>query len=177
MLSSQKQVEEMEKNLSGRYKNPVKVTSVTFTGLDEKTDSLTYTCNYTVQNEVSELGDIQMIKIPFEDVVATVDNFSPSERVFPVEYWRYEDVDEYETIIDIQAPAGTHFIEVPKDEKFTFPGGTYTLQYVKRSPDKLTVIRKASLKRNNIPPSEYTVMKDFLNKIVKAESKYIAFKK
>jgi tetratricopeptide (TPR) repeat protein len=177
MLSSQKQVEEMEKNLSGRYKNPVKVTSVTFTGLDEKTDSLTYTCNYTVQNEVSELGDIQMIKIPFEDVVATVDNFSPSERVFPVEYWRYEDVDEYETIIDIQAPAGRHFIEVPKDEKFTFPGGTYTLQYVKRSPDKLTVIRKASLKRNNIPPSEYTVMKDFLNKIVKAESKYIAFKK
>ncbi len=176
-LSAQKQVEEMEKNISGRYKNPVKVTAVTFTGIEEKTDSLGYTCEYIIQNEVSELGDIHMIKIPFEDMVATVDNFSPTDRTFPVEYWRYEDVDEYETIIDIQAPAGTHFIEVPKDEKFTFQGGTYSLQYIKMSPVQLKVIRKASLKRINISPSQYIAMKDFLNKIVKAESRYIAFKK
>lgn len=176
-LSEQKMIEEMEKNISGRYKNPVKVTAVTFTGLNEKIDSLTYNCEYTIHNEVSELGDIRMVKIPFEDVVATVDNFSPTDRKFPVEYWRYEDVDVYETTIEIQAPSGTHFIELPKDEKFTFPGGTYTLQYIKKSPVKLTVVRSASLKRINIQPSEYSAMKDFLNKIVKAESKYIAFKK
>ncbi|HEX5024680.1 MAG TPA: transglutaminase-like domain-containing protein, partial [Agriterribacter sp.] len=176
MLSEQKQIEEMEENLSSRYKNPVKVTAVSFKGLDEKIDSVNYTCDYFVQNEVMEVGDMKMIKIPFEDMVATVDNFSLAERSFPVEYWSYEDVDEYETMIDINAPPGSHFIELPKDEKFTFPGGTYTLQYVKKSMDKLTVIRKALLKRNNVPTADYAAMKDFLNKIVKAESKYIAFK-
>lgn len=176
-LSSQKQMEEMEKNISGKYKNPVKVTAISFQGLDDKIDSVVYNCSYTVKNEISELGDINMIKIPFEDVVATVDNFSIDDRKFPVEYWRYEDVDEYETIIDIKAPAGTHFIEIPKDEKFIFKENTYSLQYVRKGADKLTVIRKASLKKNNIPAMEYGAMKEFLNKIVKSESKYIAFKK
>ncbi|MFT3703917.1 MAG: DUF3857 domain-containing protein [Agriterribacter sp.] len=176
-LSSQKQVEEMEKNLSGRYKNPVKVNTVSFKGLEEKADSVLYTCDYTIKNEVSELGSIHMIKIPFEDVVATVDNFSTDDRKYPVEYWRYEDVDEYETTIDFKAPAGTHLIEIPADEKFAFKENTYTLQYVRKGTDKLTIIRKASLKKNNIPAGEYKGMKDFLNKIVNAESKYIAFKK
>jgi tetratricopeptide (TPR) repeat protein len=177
MLSVEKQREEMEKNISGRYKNPVKVSSVSFSGLDEKIDSVHYSCDYTIQNEVSELGDIQMIKIPFEDMVATIDNFSLIQRRFPVEYWKYEDVDEYETTIDIIAPDGTHFIELPKDEKFIFPGGAYALQYMRKGPGRLTIIRKASLKRDNIPAAGYAGMKDFLNKIVKAESKYIAFKK
>ncbi len=176
-LSAEKQKEEMEKNISGRYKNPVKVSSVSFSGLDEKTDSVSYSCDYTIQNEVSELGDIQMIRIPFEDMVATIDNFSLNQRRFPIEYWKYEDVDEYETTIDITAPNGTHFIEVPKNEKFVFTGGTYILQYIRQSPGRLTIVRKASLKRDNIPAGGYAGMKDFLNKIVKAESKYIAFKK
>ena len=44
------------------------------------------------------------------------------------EYHRYEDVDEYETTIEITAPAGTKLIEVSKDEAFGFKGSIYSLK-------------------------------------------------
>jgi hypothetical protein len=175
-LSEKEQKEEMEKGISGKYKNAVKLSSLSFNGLDVLEDSVSYNCNYTVKDEVSELGDIKMLKIPFEDVVATMDNFSLSERKFPVEYYRYEDVDEYETTINITAPAGTKFVELPKDQMFSFRGSTYTLKYVQKDKNHLTIVRKASLKKSNVAPENYPAMKDFLNNIVKAESKFIAFK-
>ena len=130
----------------------------------------------TVDNEVVEVGNMQMIKIPFSDIVASVDNFTLDQRKFPVEYWRYEDADEYETRVTVQAPAGTQFVDVPKSETFTFKGSKYSLQYILTKPGSLTVIRKATLQRDNVTPAEYPAMKEFFNKIVKAESKYIAFK-
>lgn len=85
-------------------------------------------------------------------------------------------MDEYETMIEIEAPAGTKFVELPKDQTFNFLGSTYTLKYVQKDKNHLSIIRKASLKKSNVAPEDYAAMKDFLNNIVKAESKLIAFK-
>jgi transglutaminase-like putative cysteine protease/predicted Zn-dependent protease len=175
-LSPEKQKETMQKAVSGSYKNAVKVDSVTFFHLDGLADSAGYRYVCTVDNEVVEVGNMQMIKIPFSDIVASVDNFTLDQRKFPVEYWRYEDADEYETRVTVQAPAGTQFVDVPKSETFTFKGSKYSLQYILTKPGSLTVIRKATLQRDNVTPAEYPAMKEFFNKIVKAESKYIAFK-
>ena len=175
-ISEKEQKEEMEKSISGKYKNAVKLSSLSFTGLDALEDSVSYNCNYTVKDEISELGDIKMLKIPFEDIVATMDNFSLSERKFPVEYYRYEEVDEYETTIEITAPTGTKFVELPKDQTFNFLGSTYTLKYVQKNKSHLIIVRKAALKKSNVAPENYAAMKDFLNNIVKSESKFIAFK-
>lgn len=175
-LSSDKQHEEMEKSVSGWYKNPVKLSSVSFKGLETLSDSVLIEYKYKVSNEVTEVGDMGMIKIPFGEIVASIDNLTEDERKFPIEYWTYEDTDEYETVITVQAPAGKKFIEVPKNETCSFNGSTYSLQFVQKSPTQLEIIRKASLKRDDILPADYAALKVFFNKIIKAESKYIAFK-
>jgi tetratricopeptide (TPR) repeat protein len=175
-LSPDKQQEQLEKSVSEGYKNPVKLDHVVFRGLSGTTDSVGYSFNATVSNEVVEVGDMHMIKIPFTDVIATMDNFTKDDRQFPLEYWQYENSDEYETKVTIECPAGAHFIEVPKGESYTFRNSSYSIQYVPAGPHKLTVVRKAMLERGDIPASEYKAMKDFFGKIVKAESKYIAFK-
>ena len=146
-----------------------------FDNLDEMSDSVTYQCSYTVKDELAEVGSIKMLKLNFEDVVATLDNFSNADRRFPVEYYRYEDVDEYQTVITIAAPAGIKFKDVPKDAAYTFAGSTYSLQYKLKDPHHLLVTRKAALKKENVPVAQYADMKTFLNNIVKAESKYISF--
>lgn len=107
---------------------------VNFKNIGDSSDSLCYSYTYVVQNEVSEVGSMNMFKIPFEDMVATIDNFSASQRKFPVEYWRYEDVDDYETVIDIEIPAGYKFIELPKNQKFTFSDNKYSLEYIVKVP-------------------------------------------
>lgn len=175
-LSPDKQKEEMQRAVSKAYSNTVKVDSVSFSGLDELSDSASYRYTCTVQNEVTEVGNMHMLKIPLGDVIASVDNFSEDERNFPVEYWKYEDADEYETSVTIQAPAGTQFIELPKNESYVFRGSTYSIQYITRGPGELTVIRKATLQRDDVQPGQYKEMRDFFSKIVKAESKYIVFK-
>ena len=175
-LSPEKQKEGMEKAISGSFKNPIKMESVSFSSLDNLVDSVSYKYNYTVKNEIADVGAMSMFKIPFGDIVATIDNFSLDERKFPVEYWRYEDVDEYESTVNIQLPTGKQFVELPTDQTFKFKKNTYSIKYVKNGKDKLTVIRKASLCKDDVLPSEYPAMKEFLNSIIKIESKYIAYK-
>lgn len=175
-LSNDKQKEVFEKSLSGSFKNTVKLSSIQFHGLESSGDSISYDCTYKVNNEVTEVGAMGMIKIPFGEVVASMDNFSGDERQYPVEYWNYENTDEYETIITVNAPAGKQFIEIPKNEECSFRGSKYSLVFIKKTNSQLQIIRKASLVRDNVPPGDYAAMKTFFNKIVKAESKYIVFK-
>jgi predicted Zn-dependent protease len=175
-LSADKQREEMEKTISSSYKGNVKVQEISFKGLDELVDSVIYNYTYSVKNEVVEVGEMKMLKIPFTDVIATVDNFSLDKRQFPVEYWSYENTDEYETVIHLEAPKGKQFIEIPKDQSFTFRNNRYSIQFIKKQPDKLTIVRKASLQRDNISPAEYSEFLNFFNQIVKVESKYVVFK-
>jgi hypothetical protein len=175
-LSPDKQLEEMQRVVSGGYKNTVKVDSVVFGSWAAVTDSIRYRYAFTVSNEVVEVGNMHMIKIPFTDVIATMDNFSPDDRQFPIEYWKYENADEYETRVNIQAPAGAQFVDLPKNESYAFKGSTYSIQYISAGPRMVTVVRKASLQRDNVLPAEYKAMKDFFSKIVKAEGKHIAYK-
>lgn len=175
-LSDEDRIKKMQESISTSYKNAVNVNSLNFKGLDSLGSTVSYICGYTVTDEVSELGDIQMIKPPFGDLVATMDNFSSTDRTYPIEYYRYEDADEYETIIEISAPAGAVFIEIPKDVSFSFKGSTYSLAFLKKDQQHLIITRKAHVKRADIAPEDYAAMKQFLSNIVKAEGKFIAFK-
>ena len=173
-ISKDEQKENLEKSISQKYKNAVSLQSCAFDDLDKMDDSITYSCQYTVKDEISEVGSIKMLKLNFEDVVATLDNFSKVERHFPVEYYRYEDVDDYITNINVTAPSGTKFKDIPKDASYTFGGSTYSLQYKLKDARHLQINRKADLKKDDVAPAQYTDMKTFLNNIVKAESKYIS---
>lgn len=174
-LSEEKQSESFEQSISNGYKNPVKLESLSFTNLKNLSDSLRMQYKYTVKNEVIEAGSMKMIKIPFTDVIATMDNFSSDKRDFPIEYWNYENTDAYETEVNIELPAGQKFMEIPESQKFTFKNSTYSIQYVKQG-EKLKIIRSVKLQRDNVSSTEYVQFKKFFNDIVDAESKYLVFK-
>lgn len=122
-----------------------------------------------------EAGTMKMIKVPFIDIIATLENITSDSRTFPIEYWNYENTDAYETFVNIQVPPGQKFLEIPADQNFIFKNSTYSIKYSKEG-DKLKVYRKVKLQRDNILPVEYDKFKKFFNDIVEAESKYIVFK-
>lgn len=174
-LSAEKQKEGYEKSLSNSYKNPVKLENVSFTGLSSLSDSLVTNYTYTVKNEVIEAGSMKMLKVPFIDLVATMDNFSSDKREFPIEYWNYENTDYYQTTVTIQLPAGQKFLEIPTDQNFSFKGSVYSIKYLQEGA-KLKVQRTVKLERQNVAPGDYEQFKKFFNDIVETESKYIPFK-
>ncbi|WEK33510.1 MAG: DUF3857 domain-containing protein [Candidatus Pseudobacter hemicellulosilyticus] len=167
----------MEQAVADGYKNHVKLDTVSFDkGLVELTDSLGMLYKYRVKDEIAEIGSMQAFKINYPDVVATLNNFTSDSRTLPVNYLNYEDTDEYETEVNVQAPKGKTFVDLPQNELLTFNNMKYSLQYKLKSPDKLVVTRKFITERKNIPASQYAAFKAFFEKIVKAEQKLIAFK-
>jgi hypothetical protein len=175
-LDYDKQMKEMEKTVSSSYKNNIKVEKVSFNNLDSLTDSVSYAYSYKVKNEVSEIGSLQTFRIVYPDVVASLDNFSSDTRTYPVEYMNYEDADKYETIINIEVPAGQKFSDLPTNENLQFGKLHYTLNYRLVAPNKLVVTRQFITERKTIPAEGYAGLKDFFEKIVKAEQKFIAYK-
>src|SRR5258706_3425201 len=99
-------MKEMEKTVANGYKNNVKLEQVSFNDLDKLNDSVVYSYSYKVKNEVAEIGALKTFRMAYPDVIASLDNFSSDTRLYPVEYWSYEDVDQYETLVNITAPAG-----------------------------------------------------------------------
>ncbi|TMI74848.1 MAG: DUF3857 domain-containing protein [Bacteroidetes bacterium] len=175
-LDNDKQMKEMEKTVASGYKNNVKIQSVKFSHLDQLNDSVEYVYTYKVKNEISEIGSLKTFRIVYPDVVASLNNFSSDTRTYPVEYWSYEDVDTYETIVNISLPVGKKFTELPATETLSYKNLKFTIQYTLKAPDKLVVVRKFSSDRQNIPAAEYADFKAFFEKIVKAEQKFIAYK-
>ena len=175
-LDNEKQIQDMEESVANGYKNNVKIEKVTFTDLDKLNDSVVYTYSYKVKNEISEIGSLQTFRVSYPDIVASLDKFSSDTRKYPVEYWSYEDADAYETIVNITAPTGKKFVELPGSETLNFKDTRYTIQYTLKAPDKLTITRKFTNGRQNIPAEDYAAFKSFFEKIVKLEQKFIAYK-
>jgi hypothetical protein len=166
----------MEQTVAAKYKNNVKVEKVSFNDLDKLHDSVVYSYSYKVKNEVSEIGSLKTFRIVYPDVSASLDNFSADTRSYQIEYWRYEDTDDYETVVTINAPVGTKFVELPGSENLVFKDMKFSIHYNLKTPNKLVVTRKFSNSRKNIAAADYTAFKTFFEKIVKAEQKFIAYK-
>lgn len=176
-LDKDKQMKEMEKTVAGNYKNNVQLEDVSFKDLDKLNDSVMYTYSYKVKNEISEIGSLNTFRISYPDIIASLNSFSADSRDYPVEYWSFEDADNYETIVNVRAPSGKKFVELPTDETLVFKDMKFSLRYTLKSPDKLVITRKFSNDRQQqISPEDYTSFKPFFEKIIKAEQKFIAYR-
>ncbi|RFM34879.1 DUF3857 domain-containing protein [Chitinophaga silvisoli] len=167
----------LQQSAASHFKNPVSLDSFDVANLDNLDDSVSIGTAYSVKNEVIGVGDINMIKPPYMDVIATSDVFSNEPRQYPFTYWLYENTDHYTSQIEMELPAGKVFDQVPSDVKASFRDMKYELTYQRVAPGKLIINRRFLTNIiDDIPASEVGQMKDFFNLIVNAEQKYISFK-
>lgn len=175
-LSKEKQMEELRKNFSNDYKNPVVMNDANYYELDKLADSIKYDYNYTVKNEVLEIGDMTTFKVPYADIFVRIDHFVEETREFPISYWRYENTDIYEEEMTVQLPTGKQFVDIPKDVTAEFNGTKYKLTFKKTAPNTLKIFRIVRINKEDIEPTDYLRFREFVNAITKAEAKYVAFK-
>lgn len=169
--------QDLQQAVSGQYRNPVTLEKFAFTNLDNLKDTVTMEEVYIVKNDVINVGDLNMLKPPLLDIVATADIFNDEPRQYPFEYWKYENVDSYNTEVEIELPVGKAFDQVPSNVQASFGDMKYELTYVKQAPNRLLVKRVFNTNiRDNIKPEAFPKMKDFFGIIVAAEQKYVSFK-
>ncbi len=176
LLSEDKQRESMESMLAGKFRNGVTLDSLQIPAMEQLCDSVRYKYAFTARNEVMEAGNMLMLRLPFTDAIFTMDQFSLAKRQFPIEYWSYEDADEYESTITVILPAGKTFTDLPANQQLRFGSIRYSLTYTKLAPNKLQVKRKATMGKANIEAADYPAFREMVEKGVQAESKFIVFK-
>jgi tetratricopeptide (TPR) repeat protein len=169
--------QDLQQAVSGQHHNSVTLERFAFTNLDNLRDTVTLEETYTVKNDVINVGDLNMVKPPLLDIVATADIFNNEPRQYPFEYWKYENVDNYDTEVEIELPAGKAFDQVPSNVQASFGDMRYELSYIRAAPNKLVIKRIFQTNiRDNIKPEAFPKMKEFFNVIVSAEQKYVSFK-
>jgi len=173
-LTYDKQLSQLEKSTAASYRN-VNMESASLQHLDDLADSVTLKYQFRIKDEIAEIGSLHTFKLPFVDVVASLSKLPAGTREYPLNYNKFEDTDVYETTILVELPPGKKLVELPAGEELTFGGLRYSLVYSSPAPDKLQVKRKFTSDRNEIPANKYVDFRTFMEKIVKAEQKMIAY--
>jgi len=138
-------------------------------------DSASIAYTYRVQDEVAEIGEMRTFKINYPDIIGVLSHFPSNTRTYPLNYNRYEDTDEYVTQVMVELPDGMSFSSLPNSEKFQFNEMLYTLTYRRVTPEQLEITRRFKSERKSISASDYPAFRSFMEKIVKAELKLIAY--
>ncbi|MBV8255374.1 MAG: DUF3857 domain-containing protein [Chitinophaga sp.] len=159
------------------FKNQVVLDKYNFSNLDNLADSLWLNAHFTVKNEVISVGDINMIKLPFMEVIATANIFTPEARQYPFMYRDYEAVDNYLTEMHIRLSDAKKFDQVPATVNLKMGDMVYALEFNKVADDHLVVTRRFTTNSNKtLTAAEMKELETFFNGIIKAEQKYISFR-
>lgn len=175
-VDNKRQKKSMKRAIARNFNNPVEVDKLNFEGLEELNDSLSFELEFSVSNEVIQIGDLQSFKIPFADILVTADPFSKEERLYDVEYNLYEKVDLYEDKLIVEIPEGQNFENLPKDVSLSYLDFKYDLKFKVLDSRHLEISRNFVPMRRQFSKEEYKDLRAFLNKVLAAESKYVAFK-
>jgi hypothetical protein len=171
-----KQIEGVQKTISNVFTNSVTVKELNFGDLEHPQDSAELRVKYQVRNEVVEIGSLSTVKVPFYHLFVKANAFTNETRQQPLNYWEYEDCELYDDEVTLRLPDGKSFTDVPKDVQLTFKEMSYSLKFTQQSPTALLVKRVIQVDRNTIAPSDYEAFKKFIEDVLGAEAKFLAFK-
>jgi tetratricopeptide (TPR) repeat protein len=175
-LNEKQRKEDIQQAIARDFKNPVILHELVFNDLVSLTDTLTYQYKYTVKNEILDIGSLKTFRVPFTDNIVRLDRFPEEKRDFPIELWKYDDTENYIADMVIQLPQGYEYVDVPQNFSIKFGNLDYQISYKKINNQTLEVKRDVKWLQEMVEPNYYEEFKEFLNKIIAQENKYITFK-
>ncbi len=175
-VGKDKQEEYMTKAISKDFTSPVKLNSLSFvTDLKTLADSVGYNYTFTAKSAVTDFSGIKLFKLPWADSQNYLEYLTHENRKFPFNLWELTS-SEYETeTITIEIPKGKTLAEQPKPVKLSCGAAEYNLTY-KVTPTKVTITRTLKINNDEVSVKDYPQIKEFLNKVIEADSKQFGFK-
>ena len=162
-------------SLSGEFNRKVNLKTLNITSLDDLSDSVVMSYNFSVDKFTSSLMGMQLFKLPWNDMYNSLDFVSLDNRTQPFSLWQFSSTKkDYETIT-VTLPAGKQLAEVPKDVVLKHPGMTYSLTY-KIKPGSIQATREVNYIKDNISRDEYETFKEMITQMNEADAKQYGFK-
>ncbi len=154
---------------------PIKLEDFSFSPLAKTLDSVSLDVNFTLSNQVKRLGNSSVFTIPFMETIYNSNIIKEEKRKYDIDYYRYEELDEYNNLIEIEIANSRKWTDLPADLVYNFKNSTYSITYKKLLNNKLEVNRKVVVDRTNIKPDKYSEFKTYVTKILEKESSFVSF--
>ena len=135
-----------------------------------------YTSDITINKKVNKIGAINILQLPKISNPYTNSIISLEKRKYPIEYIQYENLDEYINNYDVFIDEGLKFIEIPKNNKFTFKNHSYSIKYSLIKNNHLKVEMHSKPSNENISVEDYEAFKNYVKSILEAEQELIGYK-
>jgi tetratricopeptide (TPR) repeat protein len=174
-IGKEAQEKQMLQTVSEDFKSAVKLTSFNFKNLDNLEESLESEITLEVKNGLTEVGGMKILSLPWVDREKSLDFIAAEKRITPMNFWYHDGSEVNHEVITLILPAGKTLAEVPASQTLNCKAMSYKITY-KAEQGKLTVIRETTFKQDVINPEDYQQFKEFVTKVMEADSKQIAIK-
>ncbi|MDR2057237.1 MAG: DUF3857 domain-containing protein [Dysgonamonadaceae bacterium] len=174
-MGEEERLKDMQQLVASDWKNPVKVSNLVFTNLDNLSDSISYHFDYEVTGALQDVADMKIFKLPWSDNIESASVVALDERKYPFELWQYVFSSEYEQIT-LFLPAGKQFAEIPTNIHLECAAASYELKYTLDAKGSLIATRTFKKKKEIVLPEEYAEFKDFINAASSSDGKQYAIK-
>ncbi|HEX7511462.1 MAG TPA: hypothetical protein VF335_09195, partial [Chitinivibrionales bacterium] len=174
--SEEKKHSLMRQMLAGTYPDLTLDTFTIDTLLSSTSDSLNYRYAFTAKNAVTFSGSTAIVPLHIPDAVEPDEYPVEETRQFPIDLYRTDyDVSLQEIKGDITFPQGWKPISLPQTVSLTSSLGSYGMSFTLKG-NVITFRRKAVFNFNKqIPQSDYTNLRTFLNTVSKADAVQLLF--
>ncbi len=135
-----------------------------------------YTSDITIDKKINKIGSINIFRLPKVSNPYTNNIVSLDKREYPIEYIKYENIDEYYNYYDVFIEEGQKFIEIPKNHTFTFKNHSYSVSFTLVKDNHLSVEKHSITPANTIAAEDYSAFKNYVKSIIEAEEEFIGFK-
>lgn len=174
-VGPEEQMKKKSESEAKAFNGQTKLTSLSFTELDNLSDSVAMNFRLEVKNAVQDVAGMKIFRLPWSDT-NSLDIVSAETRKYPFEFWSYQTEDKTTEIITIDLPQGKKLAEVPQNQKFECPSATYSLTFDTRTPGKVLVTRHFERKKDQVSTGDYPAFREFMSNVCEWDSKQYALK-
>ncbi len=142
--------------------------------LENLNESLEETMDFSGSDLTQVAGDLIYLK-PFIKTTFSENPFKSEKRVIPVDMSYGID---HQVIMKIEIPKGYYVDELPKTTKITLPndGGVFSF-VASHEEGVIQIISKMKIKQTYFQPSEYVLLREFMDLVVNKQNEQIVLKK
>jgi hypothetical protein len=175
-LGDEERLKAINKGIAGDFTVPVKVTDLSFQGLDNLCDSASLTCKVQVAKAMQDVAGMKVLTLPWSDKVSTLDDLTLEKRNTPFELWSYKTEESNKERMEFILPQGVSFLEMPKNVHLECANASFDLVFEKAVDGKLIGTRTFLRKTETVSPEQYPAFREFMTQVSEADNRQYAVK-
>lgn len=175
-MGPEDRLKDMNESLASRWNTPVKVSNLTFTNLDNLTDSVVTSFDLETRNSLQDVAGMKIFRMPWSDAITSTYGFGLEERKYPFLLWAYLYCDAEEETIYITFTDKKKLVEKPANVKLQCAAASYELIFETLPDGRFKATRKFDKLKDVVSPEEYAQFRQFINDVVEYDNKQYAIK-